>query len=123
MERIIICDDDVQICRFLKLAFQRHPFDVELTHTASACFEACRINSPQLLITDLHLPDMEGSEMIRQLRQILPTLPIIAISGATDDVLQTAWLNGANWVMRKPIIPGTLLETARHLLDSRTPTP
>jgi len=121
MDRVIICDDDVQSCRFLKIAFQNHQFEVEMVHTAQDCFAACRASSPHLLVTDLHLPDMDGSEMIQQLRQAQPALPIIAISGDSDEVLQAAWLNGANWVMRKPIVPGMLLETARHLITSRAP--
>jgi CheY-like chemotaxis protein len=72
-------------------------------------------------VTDLTLPDMDGGELIRRLRDAHPKLPILAISGASDDVLQSAWQNGADWVMRKPIVPVILLETAAYLIGGHVP--
>jgi len=122
MVRIVICDEDVQVCRFLQAALQRLQFEVEIVHSAQACLAACRESEPHLLVTDLHFADMQALELLRLLRFSLPTLPIMAISGEADDVLQEAWLNGAHWVMRKPILPAMLVQTARHLISMRNRT-
>ena len=119
MERIVICDEDVQVCRFLKEALERHQFEVEVVHTAQACVTACHASAPHLLVTDLHLNDMDALELLRHMRKAMPLLPIMAISGAGDDLLQAAWHNGADWVMRKPILPAMLVQTARHLVTAR----
>ncbi len=123
MSRIVICDNDVQVCRFFQAALQRHLFEVEIVHTAQTCLAACRTAVPQLLVTDLHLPDMGALEMLRLLRVHMPGTPIIAISADNDEILQEAWLNGADWVMRKPILPALLIQTARHLISTRPATP
>ena len=90
-------------------------------YTAERCLAACTQARPHLLVTDLTLPDMDGGELIRRLRDAHPKLPILAISGASDDVLQSAWQNGADWVMRKPIVPVILLETAAYLIGGHVP--
>ena len=123
MARIVICDDDVQICRLLQLALRDKPYDVETVYTATDCRAACERDWPALLVTDISLPDFDGCELIRQLRAVCPKLPILAISGGTDDVLQAAWDSGADWVLRKPIVPALMVETADYLLSMHNPAP
>jgi DNA-binding response OmpR family regulator len=118
MARIVICDEDMQVCRFLQATLQRHQFEVEIVHTAQDCLTTCRTAEPHLLVTDLHLPDMDALELLRRMREVLPALPIMAISGDGDEVLQAAWHSGADWVMRKPILPAMLVQTARHLITT-----
>jgi len=120
MARVVICDDDVQVARFLQLALRDHRYEIEMVYTAAACLAACTRDWPHLLLTDLNLPDMDGCALIRQLRAAHPTLPIMAISGAGDEMLQAARRSGADWVMCKPVAPGVLQEAAAYLLATHT---
>ena len=74
-------------------------------------------------MTDLTLPDMDGCTLIRRLRLACPTLPILAVSGANDDVLQAAWESGADRVMAKPVDPVLLQSVAVHLIITHAATP
>lgn len=116
MPRIVVCEDDAQVARFLALALRGQQHVIEVVHTAETCLAACAQAWPQLIVTDLTLPDMDGCTLIRRLRLAYPTLPILAISGANDDVLQAAWESGADRVMAKPLDPGLLQSVAAHLI-------
>ena len=122
MARILICDADIQTCRFFQTILQAQQFEVELTHDAPACLVACQTNRPKLLVADLQVPGMDGLEMIRQLRQAHPLLPIIATSGASDGAFEAARENGADCAIQKPIIPTLLLATIRILISMRATT-
>ena len=123
MARIVICDDDEQVGRFFQQVLRSHEYEVEMVHTAATCLAACAQAWPHLLVTDLNLPDMDGCELIRQMRSARPTLPILAISGASDDVLQAAQQCGADRVIRKPVTPAVLRAAAADLLTLHTGTP
>ena len=82
---------------------------------------ACRKQLPDLVITDLVMPNQEGLETIRDLRKQFPELPIVAMSGAfSGTMLNPAKHFGASAVLTKPLDPKVLLETARRLLRRGT---
>jgi CheY-like chemotaxis protein len=70
-----------------------------------------------LVITDLVMPNREGIEVIRQLRQAHPKLKIIAVSGAFGGrFLRAAAMLGADATLAKPVTPDQLLDAVRRLL-------
>ena len=64
------------------------------------------------------MPEKEGIETIREIRSILPNIPIIAISGSTDgvDYLKMAQTFGATAAMSKPFLPAAMLALVDRLL-------
>ncbi len=74
---------------------------------------------PDIVVTDLIMPEKEGIETIRELRQLSSTLPIIAISGGgrgqAVDYLALASLSGATTVLSKPFGLAELSQTLRQL--------
>jgi CheY-like chemotaxis protein len=79
--------------------------------------------SPDLVITDIVMPDQEGLETIMALRKIAATLPIIAISGGGRggklDFLGAASALGATRVLRKPFGMAALLDAVNECLSGR----
>jgi CheY-like chemotaxis protein len=71
---------------------------------------------PDLLLLDLKLPDMEGVELIQQLRRQKPPLKIMVVSGATGEVLQAAHASGADIVLCKPVSVASLVQTIHRLI-------
>jgi DNA-binding response OmpR family regulator len=73
---------------------------------------------PVLVITDIVMPDMEGIELIRELRQEAPTIPILAISGRRPSLyLQLATGLGATAALAKPFGATEFLSVVENLLN------
>jgi DNA-binding NtrC family response regulator len=70
----------------------------------------------QLVITDHLMPEMNGSEFVRQLRKIRPALPVLVISGMQDAKDEYDGL-GVEFRV-KPLMPDSLLESVHHLVRS-----
>lgn len=78
---------------------------------------------PDLVITDIVMPDMEGIGLIRELRRQRPDLPIIAMSGGAGlgpiSYLRMAHELGASRTLEKPVSPAVMLSAIRELLPAR----
>ena len=89
--------------------------------TGAARSRTSRERRPDLLITDIFMPEMEGLETIRQARALQPGLPIIAMSGFSfeeRDYLGVAEKFGALASLRKPFRPTELLDLVNRLLTA-----
>ena len=119
MAEILIIDDEPAIRRLLVRVLRKAG---HTTHEASNGDEGIELFHqvhPELVITDIVMPDMEGIEMIRKLRQAAPTLPILAISGSgTPLYLRAATGLGATAALAKPFDIAELLSVVGHLLET-----
>jgi two-component system response regulator HydG len=122
-EHIIIIDDDVDICALLKRFFERKGFDVTTAFQAKEGLELIRSNDYDVLLTDFRLPDMDGLEVIQNVRSIKADLPIIVITGYSD-VKQAinAIRLGAFEYVTKPIYPEEILLHVQKAISDRTTT-
>ncbi|MFK8138943.1 MAG: response regulator [Bdellovibrionales bacterium] len=101
---ILVNDDDVMITEMLEKEFVRRGFGVICTHTSTEALEKIKKHSPDLIVTDVNLPDMQGTELAERLVQENIFIPIIAISGE-------AKLNPQNYLFfEKPVSPRKLGE-------------
>ena len=73
-----------------------------------------------LVITDLQMPDVHGFELISILRDLLPSPPVIAVSGTGEFQLHMASQLGASVTLTKPIDAGALLQAVENALGSRS---
>jgi DNA-binding response OmpR family regulator len=120
MACVLIIDDDVQMRAMLRKVLDR------AGHQTSEASDGCeglrehqRLNF-DLIITDILMPEGEGLETIRQLRQVSPAVKIIAISGGgqsgTLDFLDVAERLGADRSLQKPFSLQELLDVIDALL-------
>jgi CheY-like chemotaxis protein len=73
---------------------------------------------PDLLVTDVIMPEMDGRRLAEEVRQLYPKIKIIFISGYTEDVIGTEGvLNPDVVLMQKPFTPATLAKKVREVLD------
>lgn len=77
-----------------------------------------RLDSVDLLVTDIYMPDEDGLEVIRKVRRLRPDLPILAMSGAAGDrnLLQVARHLGARLTLHKPFSKDDLLSAVAAAL-------
>ena len=116
--RIVIADDEVDMRDYLQKVLPRWGhLVVGVAENGTQLASECRKTKPDLVITDLVMPEQEGIETIRHLHSIYPDLTIIAMSGAFDGAfLKMAKMIGARETLHKPISPKELLTTIKRLV-------
>jgi DNA-binding response OmpR family regulator len=122
--RILVTDDsDVARALFRRL-LSRRGYIVEEAATGAAALETVDADPPDLLLLDLRLPDIDGSDVLRQLRaeRSIDALPTIMISGELDGEVAAACLDmGANDFLMKPVFAALLYARVETCLINRHP--
>ena len=77
--RVLVVDDEVQIRRFLRIALEANGYRVYETDRGDAAVQEAARLRPDLVILDIGLPDIDGLEVLRRLREWTPT-PVIMLS-------------------------------------------
>lgn len=110
---VLVIDDERAIRRFLRGALTAHSYTVSEAASGQEGLNAVMANRPDLIILDLGLPDIEGVEVIRQLRE-WSQIPIIILSVRERDVDKVAALDaGADDYLTKPFSVDELLARLR----------
>jgi CheY-like chemotaxis protein len=125
MARILIVDDDVAVQATLRIVLERASHSIVVTADGGKGLQALREGRFDLLIVDIHMPGMDGLEIIRAVHKDLPELPIIVISGSafaselapSPDFLSMGIKLGAISSLKKPFKPGELLATVNNCLN------
>lgn len=111
--RILIVDDEAPIRRFLRAALSAHHYLIFEAATGQAAIDAVIATRPDLIILDLGLPDIDGIEVTRRLREWTP-VPIIVLSVREHETDKIAALDaGADDYLTKPFGVGELLARIR----------
>jgi len=114
-----ILDDDLVFAKLLKANLGRvGEFRIEIFESVSECFAAVSETPPHLLITDLHMPDVNGIEVSRRVRAQHPHLPIFVVTAQGEiETAVEAMKAGANEYVLKPINVDRLSTLIRKALD------
>jgi CheY-like chemotaxis protein len=125
--RILVIDDEVQMRRMLREALVRHGHAVDEAMDGLQALVRFAEQQPDLVITDIIMPEREGIETIQTFRGKCPTIPIIAVSGGgrrgPGGYLSTALELGANRAFRKPFRIEEVLTAVDELIASISQTP
>jgi len=116
LPRILVVDDERTIQRFLKNALSSAEFSVHLAGSGREALTAAIAIRPDLVILDLGLPDMDGIEVIRRLREWTPVPVIILSVRDREDDKVVALDSGADDYVTKPFGIGELLARMRVAL-------
>jgi CheY-like chemotaxis protein len=81
MTRVLVIDDEPDVCDVLRRVLERRGYEVSTAADGTAGLEACRLHTPDVVVTDIVMPHEHGVDLIRKLRAAYPKLGIIAISG------------------------------------------
>jgi CheY-like chemotaxis protein len=121
MAKILVFDDEPSILLMLKKMLEKAGHEVDLALNGREGIALFEKNKPDLLITDIIMPEKEGLETILELRKRYPELKIIAISGGgrigPEGYLPSAKLLGANMVFQKPLIQKEFMQAVALLLN------
>jgi CheY-like chemotaxis protein len=124
MHKILLVDDNAVVRRLLQDLLTMESYDVVAVASGREAIEALTTFAVDAVVTDLYMPDMDGLELIVEMRKLYPGLKIIAISGGSSrlgarqaDHLGTARAIGADAVLKKPFEPDELISALRQLLN------
>ena len=110
--RVLVVDDEQVIADTLAKILDLNGFEASAVYTGTAAVESARSIEPDLIISDVIMPDMNGIEAAISIRNFLPGCKILLFSGqaATADLLETARAQGHEFeIIAKPIHPSDLL--------------
>lgn len=121
MKRILIIDDDLNMRETINEILSSDDYEIKLASDGKEGLTLHKQEAFDLIITDIIMPDMDGIEVIIELKKKHPGTKIIAISGGgyyyADDYLETARALGADKVIEKPFENKELIETVHHLIN------
>ncbi len=116
MKRVLVVDDEKQITRMLKASLQSSGYAVVAAENGIKALEEFTVARPDLIITDLAMPMMNGLELTQEIRKIAST-PIIVLSVRNTDSMKVAALDeGADDYLTKPFSMPELLARVRAQL-------
>lgn len=121
MAHILVIDDDSAIRNLFTQLLESRNYSVETAAEGKEGLAKMDARMPDLIITDILMPEMDGLELVQSIRDHHPGLPVIAISGgmqsAAINFLPFAKRFGASKVFQKPIELPDLLQAVEELLS------
>jgi len=121
MANILVIDDDVTIQLVFSQFLTSLGHEIMQAENGKKGMSMIQETRPDLVITDIMMPEMDGLEILMQLRSTHDSVPVIAISGGMRSLpvnfLQQAKLFGARYVFEKPVPLEVLRNAVTELLD------
>ncbi len=103
-QHIFFVDDEPKVCKAVSRTLEQLSSKVSCFACAADCLEQLRSTTCDLLITDVKMPGMDGIELLAEARRIIPTLPVLVITGYGDIPMAVRALKaGASNFIEKPL--------------------
>jgi two-component system KDP operon response regulator KdpE len=114
--RVLVVDDEPQLLRALRTTLEGSGYTVDTAENGEAALAAVSIRAPDVILLDLVLPDMRGTDVCREVR-LWSAVPIVLVSAVDDEAEKIAALDaGADDYVTKPFAIGELLARLRAVL-------
>ena len=118
---ILVVEDEASIASFVAMYLKRAGFIVHVAGTGEGALEAAAADAPSLIVLDLMLPDLDGIEVCRRVRQ-RSDVPILMLTARDDDIDKIIGLEvGADDYLTKPFNPGELVARVKSILRRANP--
>ena len=122
MQRILVIDDDTDICLLLRRFLSKNGYEVAIAQSGQTGLSLLEEFSPDLVMTDFRLGDLDGGQILRKIKERFPEVPVLIITGYSDikiaiDVMK----QGAFDYITKPLFPDEILLTIKKALGSEKP--
>ncbi|MCX6294768.1 MAG: response regulator [Bacteroidetes bacterium] len=120
--KILIVDDEPDILEFLSYNFRKKGFEVVVANNGLEGLQQANSENPQLIISDILMPEMDGIEMCKAIRKIeqFYRIPFVFLTAVTDDYkVDYAMMSGADQYASKPIRFEYLLALVNQLMAEK----
>ena len=120
-QTILVVEDEQAIASFVAAYLRKDGFAVQMTASGREALSLMGSDPPSLVILDLMLPDLDGMEVCRRIREA-STLPVLMLTARDDDLDKIAGLEvGADDYLTKPFNPRELVARVKSILRRSTP--
>lgn len=124
MSKILVIDDDVDMCLLLKRFLTKNGYEVTLAHNGKKALEELENAEPNLVLCDFRLEDIDGKELLIKIKEKYPRTPVIIVTGYSDikvavDVMKL----GAYDYVTKPLFPDEILLSIKSALQKTVTRP
>ncbi len=117
-KRILVIEDNPMIVKSLDFKLTKDGYEVLIALDGREALNAIDNKEFDLVITDLMLPFITGSQIIEHLKKVKPSIPIIVLSTATqEDIIMDAFNMGVDDFVTKPFSPNELSLRVKRLLS------
>ena len=104
MKRLLVVDDEPEICEFLKAFFEDRDYDVRTASSGLEALQMLETDPPQLMLLDIHMPGMDGMNVLRRVKASYPKIKVIMVTAIeTRDKIEEAIRLGADNYITKPL--------------------
>ncbi|MEX2336640.1 MAG: sigma-54 dependent transcriptional regulator [Fulvivirga sp.] len=120
MEKILIIDDDNDICLLLNKFLTKNNYEVDYVNTGEEGIRILKKKTFDLVISDYRLPDEDGISLLRKIKIINPETAVVIITGYSDVRIAVQTLkHGAYDYVTKPLYPDEILVTVREAIKQQ----
>ena len=102
METIVVVDDDLSLCHFLTKPLSQKGYQVIACHNGKQALEIINEQGADLILLDNKLPDRMGLEILKDIKQTRPKMPVIIMTafGTTDTAIEAMRLGDFHYVLK-----------------------
>ena len=119
MQRILVIDDDTDICLLLRRFLTKNNYEVAIAHDGNSGLTLLQEFRPDLVMTDFRLGDMDGGTILSKIKEKFPSIPVLIITGYSDIKIAVNVMKlGAYDYITKPLFPDEILLTIKKALES-----
>lgn len=109
MYNILVCDDDKEIVQAIEIYLSKEGYNILKAYDGKQCLEILKENTVHLIVLDIMMPNMNGTEALKRIRED-KTIPVIMLSAKSEDEDKIEGLNlGADDYVTKPFNPKELI--------------
>jgi DNA-binding response OmpR family regulator len=120
-QSVLVVEDEPSIASFVGMYLKRAGFVVRVAGTGEGAIETASADPPALIVLDLMLPDLDGIDVCRRIRQ-RSDVPILMLSARDEDIDKIIGLEvGADDYLTKPFNPGELVARVKTILRRSSP--
>jgi FixJ family two-component response regulator len=117
---IFFVDDEPAVCRSASLTLRRSGYKVSCFPDAEHCLQRLQMRDCDLLITDVRMPGIDGIELVRRAKSIVPWMPILVVTGYADiQMAVRAVKAGAAEFIEKPLQKQSFLSAVQMVLKQQ----
>jgi len=112
-KKILIVDDEMEVCNLIKDVLKTEGFEAEAVYSGKDCIEKVKANGYNLVILDIMMPDLSGSDVLGILRKDGKKIPVIYVTVVPRDDVDTKRVSG---FVQKPFKNEDLIKTVKKAI-------
>ncbi|MEI7751603.1 MAG: response regulator [Candidatus Omnitrophota bacterium] len=104
MNKLLIVDDEIEICEFLKSFFEDRDFKVAVANDGARALQQMALCQPEVVLLDIQMPGMDGLQALKKIKELYPKVKVIMVTAVeTQEKIEEAMRLGADNYITKPL--------------------